>query len=131
MQPDAHGDLWLDAAAVARALAPDASREDLTLVAAAQKPISTRCLGEPLTDAAWRHTPSWFLVAENDRMVSPETQHFIARRMNARVVSLPVDHSPLLSRPEAVTDVIEEAIRHASADRETASARVVAQNRRI
>jgi pimeloyl-ACP methyl ester carboxylesterase len=62
-----------------------------------------------MTSPAWREKPSWFLVAENDRMVSPDTQRLAAQRMGAKVVSLPVDHAPLISSPFAVADLIAEA----------------------
>ena len=82
-------------------------------MAANQKPIAVRCLGEPMTKPAWKEKPSWFLIAENDRMVSPETQRFTAERINAKVVSLPVDHAPLASRASAVADLIDRAARSA------------------
>jgi pimeloyl-ACP methyl ester carboxylesterase len=62
-----------------------------------------------MTDPAWRERPTWFLIAEKDLMVSPETQRFTAVRMKSRIVSLPVDHTPLASRPDAVTDLITMA----------------------
>ncbi len=58
---------------------------------------------------ARKEKPSWFLIAEKDRMVSPDTQRFTADRMKSKSVSLPVDHFPLLSRPTAVVDLINEA----------------------
>ncbi|HKC13314.1 MAG TPA: alpha/beta fold hydrolase, partial [Vicinamibacteria bacterium] len=109
LQPDADGFLWLRADAFLDAVAPDAPLEERALMFATQKPIAVKCLGEPMTAPAWKQKPSWFLIAENDRMVSPETQRFTAERMNADVVSLPVDHTPLASRPGAVADLIEQA----------------------
>jgi len=76
---------------------------------ATQKPIGLKCLGEPMTVPAWKQKPSWFLIAEKDRMISPMTQHFMAERIRARVHSLDVDHTPLASAPAAVVRVIVEA----------------------
>jgi len=42
-------------------------------------------------------------------MVSPETQRFTAARMKSKVVSLPVDHTPLASKPDAVAELITAA----------------------
>ena len=109
LQPDEDGFLWLKVDSFRNAVAPDASTEETALMAANQKPISTKCLGEPMTKPAWKEKPSWFLIAEKDRMVSPETQHFTAKRMGAKVVSLPVDHAPLVSQPDAVVMLIDEA----------------------
>lgn len=109
LQPDDEGFLWLNVDAFRTAVAPDASRAETALMAATQKPISLSCLGEPMGKPAWKEKPSWFLVAEKDRMVSPVTQRFTAARMKSKVVSLPVDHTPLACKPDAVAELITEA----------------------
>ena len=109
LQPDADGFLWLTVDAFRNAFAPDATASETALMAAAQKPISVKCLGERMTKPAWKEKPSWFLIAEKDIMLSPETQRFTAARMKSKIVSLPVDHHPLASRPDAVTDLIAMA----------------------
>jgi pimeloyl-ACP methyl ester carboxylesterase len=111
LQPDADGFLWLKADAFVDAVAPDAPVEERALMVATQKPIALKCLGEPMGTPAWKQKPSWFLIAENDRMISPDTQRFTAERMHAEVVALPVDHAPLASRPSAVADLIDQAAR--------------------
>ena len=58
----------------------------------------------------WKDRPAWFLVAEQDRMIVPETQRFMAERMKAQVRSHPVDHVPLVTAPAPVLDIIREAI---------------------
>lgn len=109
LQPDADGFLWLTVDAFRSAFAPDASPIETALMAAVQKPIALKCLGEPMTNPAWREKPSWFLIAEKDLMVSPETQRFTAARMKSKVVSLAMDHTPLLSQPDAVAELITAA----------------------
>lgn len=109
LQPDADGFLWIDVAAFRNAVAPDALASETALMAATQKPIALKCLGEPMTRPAWKEKPSWFLIAEKDIMVSPETQRFTAQRMQSNVVSLPVDHTPLASAPKPVANLIREA----------------------
>jgi hypothetical protein len=37
----------------------------------------------------WKDRPTWFLVAEQDRMITQENQRFMARRMKARVRAHP------------------------------------------
>ncbi len=68
LQPDDDGFLWLNVDAYRTAVAPDASSSETALMAATQKPISLKCLGEPMTRPAWREKPSWFLIAEKDRI---------------------------------------------------------------
>ena len=109
LQPDVDGLLWLKVDDFRRAVAPDASAEDTALMAATQKPIALKCLAEPMTQPAWKEKPSWFFIADKDLMVSPDTQRFTASRMNSTVVSLPVDHTPLASHPNAVADLISDA----------------------
>ncbi|MGA9153636.1 MAG: hypothetical protein WBZ36_23900 [Candidatus Nitrosopolaris sp.] len=44
-------------------------------------------------------------------MINPKTQRFMAERMKATVRSFAVDHTPLLTAPEKVVEVILEAAR--------------------
>jgi len=107
--PDADGFLWLPEGAFAQAVAPDASQEETTLMDINQHPIALKCLGEPVTEPAWKQKPSWFLLATKDRMISPDTQRFMAERIGAKIHSLDVDHTPLASAPESVSRIIIEA----------------------
>lgn len=107
--PDADGFLWLPPGAFANAVAPDASPEETAVMEIAQHPIALKCLGEPVTTPAWKKKPSWFLIAEKDRMISPATQRYMAERIRARAHSFEVDHTPLASAPQAVVRVIVEA----------------------
>lgn len=109
LAPDRHGLIWLPEDAFASAFAQNATSQELTVLAAAQRPISVACIGEALERPLWRDRPSWFLIAEHDRMISPDTQHFMARRMNAHVRSHQVDHTPIVTAPDVVTSVIIEA----------------------
>lgn len=43
------------------------------------------------------------------QQASPDTRGYTAERMKSTIVSLPVDHSPLVSNPEAVIGFITEA----------------------
>ena len=114
LAPDAHGLIWYPEPAFASAFAQNATAEEHTVLASIQRPIAVASLGEVIHQPLWRNRPSWFLIAEQDRMISPATQHFLARRMNAHVRSLDVDHTPNVTAPDAVTDVIVEAIESVS-----------------
>jgi pimeloyl-ACP methyl ester carboxylesterase len=111
LAPDAHGLIYLPEAAFAAAFAQQASVEEQTLLMAVQRPISPACITVAMDRPLWKDRPSWFLVAEQDRMIVPETQHFMATRMKARVRSLQVDHTPLVTAPGAVVDIILDAVR--------------------
>jgi pimeloyl-ACP methyl ester carboxylesterase len=65
----------------------------------------------PVKRPLWKDVPSWFLVAEEDRMILPETQRFMAERMKAKVRAYTVDHAPIVTAPHVVVEIIREAIR--------------------
>jgi hypothetical protein len=94
-----------------RALAHKASCEQTRILAAVQRPISVQCIQENAPAPGWKVEPSWFLLAEEDRMINPKRQQFIARRMSAKVRSSRVDHSPMYTATDLVADVILEAAR--------------------
>lgn len=109
LAPDRHGEIWLSDEAFAAAFAQHAAPQELTVLGAVQRPLSVSCIGEAVGRPLWKDRPSWFLIAEQDRMINRDTQHFMAQRMNARVHSYPVDHTPMVTDPDAVTHVIVEA----------------------
>ena len=110
LAPDAHGLIYLPPDAFATAFAQNASAEDLAVLAAVQQPISPACITVPMPRPLWQDRPSWYLVAEQDRMIVPETQRFMAGRMRASTRVHDVDHTPLVSAPGVVLDIIREAI---------------------
>jgi pimeloyl-ACP methyl ester carboxylesterase len=111
LAPDAHGFIWMPEEGFGRAVAHKVSADEAAVMAAIQRPIALKCIQEKAPVPGWRTKPSWFLVAEEDRMISPETQHFMAARMGATVRSYKVDHSPMFTEPDLVVDVILEAVR--------------------
>ena len=63
----------------------------------------------------WRTLSSWYLLAEQDRMINPETQEFMARRMKATLRRLDVDHTPIATAPDRVVELLLEAGKSVSA----------------
>ena len=111
LAPDADGLIWLPDAAFSTAFAPQATEEEQTILAAVQRPIAAACIGQAVGRPRWRDIPASYLVAEDDRMIVAENQRFMAERMGARTVSHPVDHTPLVARPELVSALILDALR--------------------
>jgi pimeloyl-ACP methyl ester carboxylesterase len=110
LAPDAHGFLWMPEEAFGAAFAQNASAEQASLFAAAQRPINVACIQEKAPKPLWKSRPSWFLVAEGDRMINPRTQHFEAERMGARIRVENVDHTPIATAPNPVIEVFLEAL---------------------
>jgi pimeloyl-ACP methyl ester carboxylesterase len=107
---DDNGLIWLPQSAFATAFAQNASTEDLAVLSAVQRPISPACITVPVGRPRWKDVPSWFLLAEDDRMILAETQRFMAERMKATIKPHAVDHTPIVTSPAAVTDIIREAM---------------------
>jgi pimeloyl-ACP methyl ester carboxylesterase len=110
LAPDSHGLIYLPEAAFATAFAQHASAEELRVLAAVQRPLSPACITVAMARPLWKDRPTWFLVAEQDRMIVPETQRFMAQRMQAKLRSHPVDHAPLVTAPDLVVNIVREAI---------------------
>jgi len=110
LAPDNSGLIWLPEEAFATAFAQHASAADQALLAAVQRPISLNCITVPAERPLWKDSPSWFLVAEDDRMIPAETQRYMAERMKAKTKAHAVDHTPSVTAPKAVVDIIHDAI---------------------
>jgi pimeloyl-ACP methyl ester carboxylesterase len=115
LAPDSHELIYLPEPAFAEAFAPNATAAELAVLAAVQRPIHPACISTPVPRPRWRDLASWFLVAEQDYMIPPETQRFMAQRMQARVRAHDVDHAPLVTAPAVVVDIIREAIAEVAA----------------
>jgi pimeloyl-ACP methyl ester carboxylesterase len=111
LAPDASGLIWMPEEGFSQAVAHKASSDQVAIMTAVQRPIALQCIQEKAPAPAWKTTPSWYLIAEEDRMINPETQRFMAGRMRANIRSHNVDHTPMHTAPELVVDVIMEAAR--------------------
>jgi pimeloyl-ACP methyl ester carboxylesterase len=111
LAPDADGFIWMPEEGFGNAFAHHATAEQIALSAAVQRPIALKCIQQPVPKPAWKSKPSWFLIAEEDRMINPKTQHFMAERMGATVRSTRADHTPMYTAADLVIDLILEAAR--------------------
>jgi pimeloyl-ACP methyl ester carboxylesterase len=113
VQPDAHGFVWMPEGGFARAVAHTAPKDRTAILETVQRPIALKCIQETAPLPSWKAKPTWYLLAEQDRMIPPETQRFMAQRMGAKVRAYDVDHSPMYTASDAVVGVILEAAREA------------------
>lgn len=111
LQPDAHGFIWMPEEGFGRAVAHTASVDQLAVMAAVQRPIAVQCIQEKAPAPAWKTRPSWYLLAEEDRMIPLETQRFMAERMGASIHAHKVDHTPMYTAPQLVIETILAAAR--------------------
>jgi pimeloyl-ACP methyl ester carboxylesterase len=109
LAPDADGFIWMPDIGFDRAFAQNATAEQKALCKAVQRPIALKCIQEKVGAPAWKTKPAWYLIAEEDRMIPPKMQRFMAERMKATVRSFAVDHTPLLTAPGEVVEMIVDA----------------------
>jgi pimeloyl-ACP methyl ester carboxylesterase len=107
--PDVYGLIWMPEDGFGHAVAHKASPDQIAVLAAVQRPIAVKCIQEKAPAPAWKTKPSWFLLAEEDRMINPATQRFMAERMGANIRSYKVDHTPMLTAPDLVVDIVLQA----------------------
>ena len=75
-----------------------------------ETPLNLTTMDVPVNRPLWKDCPTWFLMAEQDRMIVHDTHRFMAERMHARVRSHPVDHAPIVTAPGLVVDIVRKAI---------------------
>jgi pimeloyl-ACP methyl ester carboxylesterase len=109
VKPIEDGFLVLTRKGVIEDFAQDLTAGEKQVLFATQAPTSGSVFGASMSDAAWRHKPSFYVVAENDRMINPEYERFAAKRMGAKILALPTSHVPMLARPKEVAAFIAEA----------------------
>jgi pimeloyl-ACP methyl ester carboxylesterase len=110
LAPDHHGLIYLPDAAFGTAFAQNATAEELAVLKAVQRPLSPACITAAVPRPLWKDRPTWYLVAEQDRMIVQDNQRFMAERMAAQVRAHEVDHTPMVTAPAVVLDVLREAI---------------------
>jgi pimeloyl-ACP methyl ester carboxylesterase len=110
LNPDHHGLIWLPPESFASAFAQNASAEEQALLTALQRPIAPACITVRVGRPLWLDVPAWYLLAEQDRMIVPQTQRFMAERMRAQVSAHPVDHTPSISAPGLVVTLLNEVL---------------------
>jgi hypothetical protein len=87
---------------------PDLPAAEQAVVFATQGPWNSKALDEKVMNPAWATKPTWF-IAVNDRMLPPEYEQAIAKRIHATTTTLTSGHVPMLSMPGKVADVIIDA----------------------
>lgn len=112
--PDAAGFLYIDVAKYHQVFAGDLPKHLTQAMAVAQKPIFGKIFEQSPGAAAWKEVPSWYMVAQQDRALSPELQRFYATRTKARTMEVKSSHLPFMSHPREVAKLIGEAAAGAS-----------------
>ncbi len=105
----ADGFLYLPARSVGQDFAADIKRSEQNTLTATQGPIRADAFGEKVAHAAWHDKPSWYVVSKNDRMINPDLERAMAKAINAKTTEVAASHVSMVSQPEAIARVIEQA----------------------
>jgi pimeloyl-ACP methyl ester carboxylesterase len=107
--PGPRGLLYVDRAHMPAAFAGDATPADAAVLAATQRPIAGALFTDKMGPPAWKQHKSWYQVSENDLMISPDLERFMAARAGAKTISLKSSHASLVAHPKEITAMILEA----------------------
>jgi pimeloyl-ACP methyl ester carboxylesterase len=102
------------------AFAADLPPEQTAVMAATQRPVAEAAFSEPSGPPVWKSLPSWAVVATGDRAAGTDVVRSMAERAGATIIDADGSHVIMVSRPEAVAEVIVNAA--AAVDRATAGA---------
>jgi len=107
---DSEGFLTLPPEAMRDDFAQDVPAAQTAIMSATQGPIKGSAFSEKASNAAWKVKPSWYIVSSKDRMIDPQLQRAMAKKIGAHTTELPSSHVPQQSRPADVAKVILEAV---------------------
>jgi pimeloyl-ACP methyl ester carboxylesterase len=90
--------------------AADLPEEQTSVMAATQRPVSELAFSEPNGEPAWKKVPSWAVVATGDKAAGTDVVRSMAERAGATITEAEGSHVIMISKPQAVTEVILSAV---------------------
>ncbi|WP_159603998.1 alpha/beta fold hydrolase [Agromyces humi] len=103
-------ELYVDIEKFPAVFAGDLPEAQAKAFAASQRPIAASAFDEKSGPPAWKHLPTWSIVATGDKAAGSDVLLSMARRANAELLELEGSHLIMVSQPEPVTDVILRAL---------------------
>ena len=107
--PPQDGFLFLDKAKFVASFAADVSPKTAAFMAVSQVPWGLQALSGKVSMPAWKVKPSWYLVATDDKMIPPDAQRAMSKRIDSIAVEVKGSHAVYVSQPGAVANLIERA----------------------
>ena len=106
--------LYVKPSVFLQGFANDLPAKEGAVLEATQGPAVFSALTAPSGPPAWKTIPSWDLVGTIDNAIPSSIQLFMANRAHAHITEVKAGHLSMISQPDAVTRVIEEAARSAA-----------------
>jgi pimeloyl-ACP methyl ester carboxylesterase len=107
--PPINGYLFLDKDKFRASFAGDVDADTAKFMAVSQVPWGVDALGGQITDPAWKHKPSWYLLVTDDKMIPFPAQRAMCERAGAAPTQVPGSHAIYVSNPRAVATLIATA----------------------
>src|ERR1700689_1032324 len=120
-KPDSNGNWWIEQDHFVADFAADIPRDEAEFMAIAQVPISTDAFTHQVKNPAWKHKPTFYMVASEDRSINPEQERMMAKRAKAKTVEVKSSHVAYMAFPKEAAKPIEEAATSAPAHKSAAS----------
>jgi pimeloyl-ACP methyl ester carboxylesterase len=80
------------------------------VMAATQRPVADLAFSEETGPPAWKDLPSWTVLATGDKAAGTDLIRSMAERAGAAITEVDASHVVMVSQPDAVTDVIMDAL---------------------
>lgn len=111
IRPDEKGFLSLTHDGIFEGFAQDVSDQEKVALFNNQRPTSGEALSTPVSAAAWRSKPSWYLLATQDNAIPPELQALFVAKTGAVQATVDAGHCSMISQPGAVAELVLRAAR--------------------
>ena len=116
--PAGDTDLYLKESVFVQSFAQDLPTATAKALWASQRPAAMSAFTTPSAAAAWQTIPSWYVIGTADKIITPQSELFMAHRAHARILMIPSgSHLTLISHPQQVTDQILAAAQAACSTR--------------
>jgi pimeloyl-ACP methyl ester carboxylesterase len=106
---DEQGSAWLPEDDFVGHFASDVDPLKARVLCAVQQGLSMSTFEDVMGVPAWKSTPSWYLVATDDKAIPPDAERMFAKRMGAHTVEVSSSHLAMVSHPAEVAQLIEAA----------------------
>ncbi len=116
LRPDASGFFKLSAKGIVEDFAPDLREAEQKILIATQGPAAGAAFGAAISTPAWKHKPTWFVIASEDRVISPKLEEAEAQEMKAKSITVSSSHVVMLSHPAEVAGFIQRAAHDSGTD---------------
>jgi pimeloyl-ACP methyl ester carboxylesterase len=114
LRPDSMGFFKLTPKGIAEDFAQGLTASEIQVLTATQAPINVVAMKGEITTPAWKSKPSFYVIAGNDRAISPELEATMAKKINATTITISSPHVVMLAEPAKLTAFITGAAAKAS-----------------